>query len=116
MKFNWRRFLAFMPVCLGLAYLTVRGPHFMSPYAVQAIVVLLFATALVIFYRSSRWKPTLPRINARKSSLVFALVGVFFAAVALVEWRFPDFMPWLFVLTFTSVLVFSLLRRRSAPR
>ena len=74
MDFNWRRFLAFMPVTVGLALLTVYGGRLMPRYLVHVVVPILFLCFFILFYRSPRWK-----INYRATStnrLLVSIIGV----------------------------------------
>jgi uncharacterized membrane protein YfcA len=112
--FNWRRFLAFMPVTVALAFLTVYGPEILPHYLVGAIVVILFFAFFVIFYGSPRWKPTLPPITLRGLLFLFASLAIAFIGVAWVERRFRQVLPWLvFLLIFALLSVFLLHGRRA---
>ena len=111
--FNWRRFLAFTPITVALAFLTVYGPEIIPRYLVGAIVVSLFFALFLIFYGSPRWKPTLPPITTRSLLLLFAWLAVAIIGVTWIERTFPKILPWLtFVLILASLAVFFLRRRR----
>jgi hypothetical protein len=55
-EFNWRRYLAFTPVTVALAVLSVYGPRVMPVYLVGVIVVVAFVASFLMFYTSPRWK------------------------------------------------------------
>lgn len=118
-EFNWRRFLAFIPVMVGLAVLTVYGPDILPQYVVGALVVVLFIGLFLIFYSRSRWKPSIPRnrMNTAKILIVFAVVAVAFIGISWFSSSFPRRALWLDSLVIlASVFVGVLLLRRQARK
>jgi hypothetical protein len=114
-SFNLRRFLAFTPISIGLALLTVYGRDVMPPLLVGAIVIFLFTALFLIFYSSPRWKPTLPPISTPRLLLLFAVVAIAFVVIAWIERRLPQVLPWLVgLLIFGSLAFYS--RGRNAAK
>lgn len=119
LEFNWRRLLAFTPVMVVLAALTVYGPDVMPRYLIGALVVFLFMTLFIIFYSLPRWKPTLPRERATTARIlsVFATVAIAFIGIVWFNRRFPQRAPWLDSLVIlASVFVGVLLLRGRARK
>jgi hypothetical protein len=110
--FNWRRVLAFAPVMVALALLTVDGPHFIPHYLILPIGVVLFVCLFLIHYSLPRWKPALRRPVSTRMRLVLLVLSwsaIAFIGVSWIEWRFPhQVLPWLaFLLSFAAFLHFA---------
>ena len=115
-KFNWRRFLAFTPVTVALAFLTVYGPNVMPHYLVGVFVVFLFFAFFLIFYTSPRWKPTLPPITARAVLLLVIWLVVALIGVGWAQRRFPQCLPWVTLLVIFASLAVVFVRARRTPK
>jgi hypothetical protein len=115
-KFNWRRVLAFTPVTVALAFLTVYGPNVVPHYLVGLFVVFLFFAFFLIFYTSPRWKPTLPPINARVGLLLVIWLVVALIGVGWAQRRFPQALPWVTPLVIFASLAVVFVRARRAPK
>ena len=115
--FNWRRLLAFTPVMIGLAVLTVYGPDILPRYLVGAFVVFLFTALFIIFYSQPRRQPTIPRerMNTARILAVFTTVAAAFLGITWFSSTFPHRALWLdAVVILISVLLGVLLLRGRA--
>jgi hypothetical protein len=115
-KFNLRRVLAFTPVTVALAFLTVYGPNVMPHYLVGVFVVFLFVAFFLIFHMSPRWKPTLPPITARVVLLLVIWLLVALIGVGWAQRRFPRALPWVTPIVIFASLAVVFVRSRRAPK
>jgi uncharacterized membrane protein YfcA len=118
-EFNWRRFLAFIPVTVALAVLTAYGREIMPQYLLGLIVVFLFTALFLIFYSSPRWTPTLPRERMTKSRILslFATLAVLIVGIVWLHQRFPQLLPRVvFLLIFASITISIFIRRKRSEK
>jgi hypothetical protein len=119
--FNWRRVLAFIPVVIALALLTVNGSHFMPRYLVRPIGLFLFLSLFLNHYHYSlpRWKlasrPLSPKFRfvlSLLSGAAIAIIGVFW-----LHWQFPhQVLPYFAFLLILEAIFVLLLPVRPLPK
>ena len=117
--FNWRRVLAFAPVAVALALLTVSGPHFMPRYLVRPIGLFLFFSLFLNHYSSPRWTPTSRPLSPRLRFALYLLSwsAIAFIGVVWIQWRFPhQVLPYLAFLLIWGAFFILLLPARPLPR
>jgi len=115
MKFRWLKFvLAFTPVILVIALLTVYGPRIMPRYLASALGALLFFFLFLSFYRSPRFHMSSRPITLSRARLSLSLV-LFVIAIVSIEWLgpgFPHILPWLTPLMMGGLLTWYFFRGR----
>jgi len=89
-KVNSLKFaLAFIPVEVGLVFLTVYGHRVLPEYLTSAIVGFLFIALFLIFYRWRWLNPNPPPLPMRRLLLALALFPVALTLIYWINLKFP---------------------------